>query len=251
MTGNTIINNPQKWRLIPYLSASGQVQMSIDSWLLQQHSQGLYPPTLRFYTWEPVAISLGYHQKKYPENWENLTYHNIPIDLVRRPSGGRAVLHQGDLTYAIITSNLPGNRHEIYQKICQFLIEGWRSLGVELYYGSAKRAYIHKVNCFEIATNADLVLPDGTKFIGSAQLRKGKAILQHGSMRLQPDADLFYQIFGESTKPPNLPLLETEEPLKLRAIKSLTQAASRCFNIEFETQDLPEHLLSNAPWIGN
>jgi lipoate-protein ligase A len=84
------------WRLIPLLEATGTVQMAIDSWLLEQHQCGKHPPTLRFYTWSPAAISLGYHQRQYPQSWQNLTGGGKKLDLVLRPSGGRAVLHQGD-----------------------------------------------------------------------------------------------------------------------------------------------------------
>lgn len=176
--------------------------MAIDQWLLEEHRQGKHPPTLRFYTWLPVAISLGYHQRRYPEFWQTLTWQGKAVDLVRRPSGGRAVLHQGDLTYAVVTSGLSGNRIQDYQTICEFLIRGWRSLGVELGFGNAGRGYIHSYvhnpNCFGTATVADLVLADGTKLIGSAQLRRDQAILQHGSMRLTPDRGLFEQVFLKS-----------------------------------------------------
>lgn len=128
-----------EWRFIPVINAAGSVQMSIDTWLLEQHRLGLHPPTLRFYTWSPAAISLGYHQHRYPEHWHNLIWHGEPVDLVRRPSGGRAVLHQGDLTYAVITSGLTGNRMQAYETICEFLIQGWRQLGIELHYGQAGR----------------------------------------------------------------------------------------------------------------
>ncbi len=77
--------------------------MAIDAWLLEQHDLGKHPPTLRFYTWEPAAISLGYHQRRWPQYWQGLTGQGQPLDMVRRPSGGRAVLHQGDLTYAVIS----------------------------------------------------------------------------------------------------------------------------------------------------
>ena len=85
------------WRLIPLLSASGRVQMAIDKWLLEKHLAGKNPPTLRFYTWVPAAISLGYHQQRWPDFWQQLSWEGKPLELVRRPSGGRAVLHQGDL----------------------------------------------------------------------------------------------------------------------------------------------------------
>jgi lipoate-protein ligase A len=229
------------WRLIPLLEASGEVQMALDRWLLQQHRQGKHPPCLRFYTWSPAAISLGYHQYQYPEFWHELSWKGKPLDLVRRPTGGRAVLHQGDLTYMVVTSNLSGKRAETYQKICEFLIEGWRSLGVELDYGSAERGYIHNPNCFGTATNADLVTSDGDKLIGSAQLRQGDAILQHGSMVLERDRLLFERVFGDrAPKPVRLPIQETGEKLLQVVVEALTQAATQCFGIELVTQPLSE-----------
>lgn len=225
-----------QWRLIPLLEANGFVQMAIDTWLFEQHQQGLQPPTLRFYTWNPVAISLGYHQRRIPEKWRSLSYNSVPVDRVRRPSGGRAVLHQGDLTYAVITSGLPANRMQAYQQICQFLIEGWRSLDVSLHYGEAGRGYIHNPNCFGTATVADLVMPDGFKLIGSAQLRRGDAVLQHGSIRLAPDPWLFEQVFGEPMQASGrvAPVSVTE------LIVALTQAAERCFNVQLVSQPLTD-----------
>jgi lipoate-protein ligase A len=124
------------------------------------------------------------------------------VPLVRRPTGGRAVLHQGDLTYMVVTSGLTGKRKDIYQTICEFLIEGWRSLGMELHYGAAGRDYIHNPNCFGTATGADLLSSEGYKLIGSAQLQRGKAILQHGSMVLSRNSELFTQVFAEPVPPP-------------------------------------------------
>lgn len=222
------------WRLIPLLNASGKVQMAIDRWLLEQHQSG-HPPALRFYTWSPAAISLGYHQHKYPEHWQHLVWQGEKVDLVRRPTGGRAVLHQGDLTYAVVTSELVGTRVQVYEKICEFLIQGWRSLNVQLHYGTAGRGYIHNPNCFGTATGADLVLPDGTKFIGSAQLRRGGAILQHGSIRLQPDTELFAEVFGtESFTPVQLP----HKPHIEKIIAALIAAAEDCFDMHLEVQPL-------------
>ncbi|MCG6134052.1 MAG: lipoate--protein ligase family protein [Nostoc sp. LLA-1] len=209
--------------------------MAIDRWLLEQHQSGQHPPTLRFYTWSPPAISLGYHQRQYPEFWQNLLWRGQKLDLVRRPTGGRAVLHQGDLTYAVITSGISGSRLEIYAKICEFLIQGWRSLGVELGYGTAGRGYIHNPNCFGTATGADLVLSDGTKLIGSAQLRRGEVILQHGSIRLQPDIELFSQVFGEASA------TSVQLPVNLdldQIMNALTNAACDCFGMQINVQPL-------------
>ncbi len=213
--------------------------MAIDQWLLDQHRLGNHPPTLRFYTWSPIALSLGYHQHRYPDEWKQLIWQGEPIELVRRPSGGRAVLHQGDLTYAVITSGLSGNRMQAYQTICEFLIEGWRSLNVDLHYGQAGRNYIQNPNCFETATVADLIMADGAKLIGSAQLRKGDAILQHGSMRLEPDGQLFDRVFGSESLIPNLPSLKGDVLINA-IIDALTQSAEGCFGVEFETRSLTE-----------
>jgi lipoate---protein ligase len=229
----------QTWRLIPLVKASGTVQMAIDQWLFEQHRLGNHPPTLRFYTWSPAAISLGYHQHQFPESWKQLTWQGAAIALVRRPSGGRAVLHQGDLTYAVITSGLSGRRMQDYQTICGFLIEGWRSLGIDLHYGNAGRGYIHNPNCFGTATVADLVLEDGAKLIGSAQLRKDATILQHGSMRLAPDRELCDRVFGSSLLP-QLPIALQDDALISLVTEALTQAASRCFGVEFEVRSLTE-----------
>jgi lipoate---protein ligase len=239
------LNHESEWRLLPLLDAPGATQMAIDRWLLQQHQLGLQPPILRFYTWNPIAISLGYHQKQFPDYWRSLTWRGQPIDLVRRPSGGRAVLHQGDLTYAVIASGFSPSRQVAYEEICQFLIAGWRSLQVPLFYGSSGRGYIHNPNCFGTATGADLVMVDGTKLIGSAQLRQGNVILQHGSIQLAPDADLFEQVFqtsGQTSLKTKMEALKLPLINELKEIltKALTQAAEECFQMKLVVQPLTE-----------
>lgn len=227
------------WRFIPRFSASGKVQMAIDRWLLEQHCQGLHPPTLRFYTWEPAAISLGYHQRRWPEFWQDLTWQGKPLEIVRRPTGGRAVLHQGDLTYAVITSGLSQRRMVAYQQICQFLIEGWRRLGYELQYGAAQRNYIHNPNCFGTATGADLVLSNGSKLIGSAQLRRNQAILQQGSMAIDLNPGLYQQVFQQPTPISILRNINQSE-FHQQIITALIAAARDCFEIEFVIEPLSE-----------
>jgi lipoate---protein ligase len=211
--------------------------MSIDRWLLQQHSLGQIPPTLRFYTWSQPTISLGYHQRHYPEHWQSLVWHERPVDTVKRPTGGRGVLHQGDLTYALIGSGFVGKRVEVYQQICQFLIDGWRSIGIDLQYGMAGTGYIHNPNCFGTATSADLVCADGYKLIGSAQLIKSGAILQHGSMRLNPDLELFEKVFGESITLPPAAILQLTIP---QIIEALTQSAQKHFQVKFKIEALSD-----------
>lgn len=245
MACNESIQIPKTtWRLIPLLQASGLIQMAIDRWLMAQHQAGNHPPVLRFYTWESPTISLGYHQRHWSSSWQQMTWEERPIQLVRRPTGGRAVLHQGDLTYMVVTSGLTGRRIDTYQAICEFLIQGWRSLGVELQYGSMGRDYARNPNCFGTATNADLVCANGYKLIGSAQLHRGGAVLQHGSMRLKPDAQLFTQVFGEAAPiVVNLAIAQPEVDLISTVVDALTKAAADCFNVELVDQPL-----SNAEW---
>ncbi|MGL5080827.1 MAG: lipoyl protein ligase domain-containing protein [Microcoleaceae cyanobacterium] len=228
------------WRLIPLLKANGFIQMAIDEWLLEQHKLGKSPAVLRFYTWEPTAISLGYHQQRWPDFWQKLTWQDKAINLVRRPTGGRAVLHQGDLTYAVIAPTLPGPRLKTYAAICQFLIEGWQSLDVLLDYGSAGWDYSRKANCFSLATGADLVLTNGYKLIGSAQLKRDRSILQQGSIRLFPDPGLYSQVFGEelASPPPSVADLIAQPDFMQHLVNVLTTAASRCFQAEFVVQPL-------------
>lgn len=236
---------PETWRLIPLDEGTGAEQMAIDSWLLDQHVKGLQPPSLRFYTWRSPTLSLGYHQRQFPEFWKTLRWQGQPIDIVRRPTGGRAVLHQGDLTYALVTSGMKGSRREVYRQLCRFLIAGWRSLGVALDFGATGRRYLHNPSCFGTATDADLVMSDGYKLIGSAQVYRDGCVLQHGSMRLRPDNELFEQAFGEKISWPDIPkpLLMTNGINELANV--LVQTARKRFDVTFEMQPLtPEEILS-------
>ncbi|MEH2289031.1 lipoate--protein ligase family protein [Nostoc sp.] len=225
------------WRFIPTLQTSGAVQMAIDAWLFNQCENRQHPPTLRFYNWYPYALSLGHLQKQWPAEWHNLIYQGQPLNLVRRPTGGRAVLHQGDLSYALITRASTGKSWGTYENICNFLIQGWQTLGIELNYGSARRGYIHNPSCFNTATAADLVTVDGSKFIGSAQRKGRNTILQHGSMILSTDKGLFQKVFEQSA-PWNTSLCNThqEDGWIAKIVDTLTETAKRYFGIELVTQ---------------
>ncbi|MBD0268830.1 MAG: lipoate--protein ligase family protein [Cyanobacteria bacterium Co-bin8] len=228
------------------MAAPGAVQMAVDRWLLHQHQQGQSPPVLRFYTWSPAAISLGYHQRRWPQSWRNLVWQGQPVDLVRRPSGGRAVLHAGDLTYALVASGFKGERLQVYRQVCQFLVEGLEALGVRLVLGAAGRGYIHNPSCFGTATGADLVgaADPAQKIIGSAQFWSAGCLLQHGSIRLSADNELYREVFGEpgnSVCPLPQALAELPEEMRIqRLIAELKSAAERCFDTCFDAAALTE-----------
>jgi lipoate---protein ligase len=238
---NVSMANVKTWRLIPLWAGQGRSQMAIDHWLFDQCHQGLHPPVLRFYRWTPAAISLGYHQRQWSSHWQSLRYQDQEIELIRRPTGGRAVLHAGDLTYCIVLPDQSGHRRQTYGHICEFLIRGWRSLGLELQFGTVGRSYQRQANCFGSATVADLITPDGVKFIGSAQAWRGQTVLQHGSMQLQPDLDLLSKVFGAQEFPEGAlktpPLgLGIDIPSDNAIIDALTSAAADHFGVVFHNE---------------
>ena len=213
--------------------------MELDHTWLDRHSQDPQSPSiLRFYRWNPTAISLGFHQKHYPDHW-NVIAEQHHLDIVRRPSGGRAVLHQGDLTYAVITNvEVNGKKRshrEMYEYICEFLIQGFAKLGIALTYGNSGRGYIHNPSCFSTATNADLVIADGRKLIGSAQVYRHNSVLQHGSIAIAPNYGLLRELFQSE-----VPIVGCEELLPnlyedliLELIKTLSESARQHFQAEF------------------
>ena len=215
--------------------------MALDTLLLEQLIAGRQVPTLRFYRWHPTAVSLGYHQQDWPQRWRSLRFHGQAVDLVRRPSGGRAVIHQGDFTYAIALP-MTGSRESAYRQICDALIVAWQQFGVALGYGAAGRGYRHQANCFALATAADLITASGYKLIGSAQLRRDRCLLQHGSMRLWPDADLSTQVFGAtpspSAPPPAAIPPTVDEDWLAQLSATIVEELARSLNVNFVTQPL-------------
>jgi lipoate-protein ligase A len=171
--------------------------MAIDRWMLQQLLAG-GPPVLRLYRWSVPALSLGRHQQRWPAPWRD-----EPLELVRRPSGGRAVLHAGELTYALAFTPQTRDREAVYRHCCQWLQQALAQAGEPLHFGQASpAAAAQRSSCFATATAADLVSARGAKRIGSAQLWHGPALLQHGSLLLDPPAALWQRLF--QADPPEL-----------------------------------------------
>jgi lipoate-protein ligase A len=234
-----ITNRPQ-WRLIPFLSLPGAEQMAIDAWLLQDYLPQTGQSILRFYDWCPAGISLGRFQKSWPEEWGELTWQTQPLDLVKRPTGGRAVLHQGSLTYSLVMPRGKTKRQALYPCICQFLIHAWQQLGVELIFGDAGRGYIHNPSCFNTSTAADLVTHTGSKLIGSAQRQTHTGLLQHGSMVWTADRHLFAQVFQQPAPwQTNLATLTGNLPIS-HILPILAAAAAEHFQCELRPQPLTD-----------
>lgn len=189
-------------RLLPTYRLGGTWQMAIDSWLLDRGG-----PALRLYRWQRPCLSLGLHQRHLPAHWQALAASGA-LELVRRPSGGQAVLHGGDLTYALVWPDPPRDRIAAYRLACGWLQAAFAALGQPLVYGTAPASLAGR-SCFASSTAADLVHPhSGEKRIGSAQLWRGGRLLQHGSIQLNPDPELWRQLFDGT--PPTLPPLPVD-----------------------------------------
>jgi lipoate---protein ligase len=241
----------QSWRLIPYSRDTGERQMRLDRLLLNhlRKSQD-YSGILRFYSWQPTALSLGLHQRQIPDRWHELIQ-VYGLDLVRRPTGGRAVLHQGDLCYALVTKPPFEKRSHNYEYFCRFLISGLADFGICVDFGERGKSYTQSPNCFAIATGADLVISQGqhrVKLVGSAQVYQGSVVLQHGSILIQPDRQIWQDFFGEDYKVTGVaeilkrPAAEIPE-LTQKLILHLSQAASDRFDLNL--QEMP---LGKAEW---
>jgi lipoate-protein ligase A len=188
---------------------AGSDQMALD---LNSLDQTISNPeiifTLRFYYWKGDWLSIGYHQKEIPPHWKKLLS-NGDINIVRRPSGGGAVLHSGGITYAL-TFKKTYYKVLSYEMVNNWLIKSFKELGLNLHYGNLQKSHITS-NCFGTSLISDLVDPDGFKRIGSAQYRKRGAFLQHGEIQTNPSKDLWFKLFRQEAPPKiNLDLTNDE-----------------------------------------
>lgn len=193
--------------------------MAADDWLLEQAQ-----PAFRLYRWSRPTLSLGFHQQPIPGPWLELARRGR-LELVRRPSGGRAVLHAGGLTYALVWPGAPRQRRLAYRQACSWLQLAFAELGQPVAFG-ADAASAAGANCFATATNADLVEAGGAKRVGSAQLWRRGCLLQHGEILLHPPPDLWQAVFQAPPQPlAALPRqgAELEEALLAAARRALPQ----------------------------
>ena len=186
-------------KFIPYELKNDKENMQIDSDLLDLAiTEQFKEPIFRLYGWEPACVSLGRNQKSDFLNTSLLNKYGI--DVVRRLTGGRALLHDDEITYSYICPvNFLEHGENItssYKEISQILINALRKLGIETDFGTTKRPDTHFDYCMLISTGADLCY-HGRKLIGSAQFRKDGYILQHGSILYDYNPVLLKEIFNE------------------------------------------------------
>jgi lipoate-protein ligase A len=198
--------------MIPFSVNSGAENMRIDEDILNSAILAKDSvPKFRLYGWKPACISLGRNQDDKFLDKEFLKKNNI--DVVRRLTGGRALLHDNEITYSFIcpTSYLKNGEHVLssYMEISQILIEKFKKLGIELEFGTSKAIKTKFDYCMLISTGADLCYKN-KKLIGSAQCRKNGYILQHGSILYDYDKILLEKIFKEE--------INTEEIVTIKEI---------------------------------
>lgn len=174
--------------------------MQIDSDLLENAIKNqTKEPIFRLYGWSPACVSLGRNQKSDFIDEKFLADNGI--DVVRRLTGGRALLHDDEITYSYVcpvTALKNGqNVVESYKEISQILIDAFMQIGIELDFGGTRKVQGHKDYCMLVSTGADLCW-HGRKLIGSAQFRKEGYILQHGSILHDFNKNLLEKIFKEN-----------------------------------------------------
>lgn len=190
-----------KMKYIKFNTYTGAENMQIDSDLLDEAIETqAQEPIFRLYAWKPRCISLGRNQKD-----DFLS--GVNEDVVRRLTGGRALLHDDEITYSYVTpvSIIPDGEtiSASYKYISGILIDFFKTLGVELDFGGAPKMPMGQVKgsmkfdyCMLISTGAD-VCYQGRKIIGSAQYRKQGYILQHGGILFGYDKELLESLFHE------------------------------------------------------
>jgi lipoate-protein ligase A len=176
--------------------------MAVDEVLLEGVRLGVSPPTLRLYRWETPSLSFGHAQRILPApgGYDPQSAVASGLALVRRPTGGRAVLHAGDITYAIAANGLPAGVRASYGLLAAGLTHTLAHLGVTDARMGTDKPSNRSAACFSSATAADLSSANG-KMMGSAQARRGTAVLQHGTLYTDYPNDLARLVFGADYTP--------------------------------------------------
>lgn len=188
------------WRLIIEESPrSGAANMAVDEAIAEAAATGAAPPTLRFYRWQLPTVSLGRHQKLADVDEAQIAAHGY--DLVRRATGGRAILHTDELTYSVAgpieDPRMAGGVMDAYLRFSNGLLSGLEALGLaaETAPGRQRAARDLSAACFE-APSAYEITAGGLKLMGSAQSRRKGYLLQHGSLPLWGDITRLVEVLA-------------------------------------------------------
>jgi len=192
------------WRLIINAPAEGAWNMAVDEAILESTAAFQQPTTLRLYAWDPACLSLGQAQTVSDVDLVRLKAHGW--QLVRRPTGGKAILHVDELTYCICASkhdpHVQGSVLESYRHLSQGLMRAMQVIGLQVHsepHKSASERNTAKPICFEVPSDYEITL-SGKKIIGSAQARKKDGVLQHGAIPLYGDITRITQVLSYPTQ---------------------------------------------------
>jgi lipoate-protein ligase A len=182
--------SPATWRLIVGGEADGATNMAVDQAILDAVLEGASLPTLRFYAWSPPCLSLGRSQPL--SDVDLVACRAAGVDVVRRPTGGRSILHTDELTYSVallqIDPRAEGGVLEGYRRLSEGLLAGLHRLGVSAVPAVGRRQVGAETTaiCFETPADYEITVA-GRKLVGSAQWRARGGVLQHGTLPLCGD----------------------------------------------------------------
>jgi lipoate-protein ligase A len=199
---------------------SGAYHMALDAYLAENPTE---VPLLRFYSWEPFAVSIGYNQAKRIRHINTHFCDALGVDVVMRPTGGRAVFHATEITYSVVIP--PGcplfdlSVHELYRTISDAIRIGLRSASIETDIERNKLTgapnHFGEMECFASAARFELRY-NGKKIVGSAQRRTASGILQHGSILLRDVQHVIPSVLGTESAIGNFTLdelVQSAQPL--------------------------------------
>jgi lipoate-protein ligase A len=226
------------WRLILDGEAAGARNMAIDQAILEAVIEGSSQPTLRFYGWSPPCLSLG--RSQHLSEVDLVACGRAGIDAVRRPTGGRAILHIDELTYSVALlqtdARTEGGIVEGYRRLSEGLLAGLQLLGVPAVQAKNSRSPGSRATavCFETPADYEITV-DGRKLVGSAQWRAQGGVLQHGSLPLWGDIGRIVDY---------LPYSDTERESQRRRVHqkaiTLEEAVGRLISYEQVAEALAE-----------
>lgn len=174
------------FRLVLQPPLPGPEAMALDEALLETVGSGASGPVLRFYGFAPPTLSVGRFQRATGElRWEALAEERISV--VRRPTGGHAVFHDRELTYAVVLGHThlePFTKRNVYRFVARLLLAGLARLGLAASMTETRIGDLHNPDCFGTAGEFEILSPSGSKLIGSAQMVTRTACLQQGSIPL-------------------------------------------------------------------
>ncbi|HET9332400.1 MAG TPA: hypothetical protein VFQ21_02325 [Gemmatimonadota bacterium] len=197
------------WRALETGARPGAWNMAVDAALLTEVERGASPPTIRFYAWNPPAVSIGFHQLD-PAPAEAARIAALGLEWVRRPTGGRAVYHgprATELTYAVVArlgaAGMPAAPGDCYRLVHTAIADGLARMGAPVQLAGRRRTILRPAGrqaCFAASVPGEIVA-EGRKLVGSAQRRSRRAFLQHGSIPLAGDQSALAAIWPGSLDP--------------------------------------------------